>query len=153
MDATLARIQNFTAEAARKFLESPQDPENALFRDVSSGLQTLLEWHWHSAGLWQYKWFDGIGEGTLKATSADTLFVSGMMVWGDSGNTSGPQWWDVFSADLRISGNPSVLAKYTLRFGRKGFEERRIYCDQPQQLRQELNDLASLKWAHVFIGN
>jgi hypothetical protein len=144
MDESLARIQSGLAKEVREQLDAP---ETADYARLSSALECLLTWHWHSRGLSRSIWFDGVDEPTIRPHRPDRLEILGFMVWADDGKK---QWSEIFSADIRLARGATALSGYTLRFGRKGFEDRKILYGKYAKLRTEMNDIDRLEWAFVF---
>lgn len=144
MDDSLARIQSFLAKEVRGRIESP---ESAQYPDLSSSLERLLGWHWHSRGLSRSVWFDGLDEPTIRPHPPDRLELFGLMTWAEGGRE---QWSEIFYADIQLAPGASELSAYTLRFGRKGQEGRKIPYGKYAKLRTELNDIDRVEWAFVF---
>jgi hypothetical protein len=142
------RIETELARAIRAFLSSD---DAAARREISSGLQFLLEARCADRGVLPSRWFDGLvlEVSTLRKQDPHRLDVRGLMIWGDV-NDSRRFWVDLFSADLRVSKTRDDLEEYELRFGRKGSEERRILYRDYGQLKDELQDLGGVPWAYVF---
>ena len=72
------------------------------------------------------------------------------MIWGIPKDTSGQQWLEVFSADLKVAEDGTTLEDWTLRFGRKGEEGRRVSLREPKTLLKELAEAGRWEWALVF---
>lgn len=144
MDESLARIQSLLAEEVRRHIESPG---SAPFPDLGAALESLLGWHWHSRGLSRSVWFDGVDERTIRPQPPDRLELFGFMTWAEAGRE---QWSEIFYADLQLAPSAIELSAYTLRFGRKGQECRKIPYGKYAKQRTELNGVDQLEWAFVF---
>jgi hypothetical protein len=146
MALDIGRIEGCLGRDVHLYLRD-QDPERQ--GALSSDLEYLLTGLWASAVLAQARWFDGLAEAAFKVRKRTILEVRGLMYWGPTGR-DGRQWVDVFSANLRAVNGREDLAGYTLRFGRKGMEERRIVFGEHRELQQELDRSRGWEWAFVF---
>jgi hypothetical protein len=142
----IGRIEACLGRDVHHYLRD-QDPERQ--GALGSDLEYLLTGLWDSESLGQARWFDGLAEATFKVSKPSLVEVRGLMHWGSIGR-DGRQWVDVFSADLRAVPGREELAAYTLRFGRKGLEERRIPLGEHHDLRQELKQPRDWEWAFLF---
>lgn len=146
MASDIDRIEACLGRDVHRYLRD-QDPEGQ--RALSSDLEVLLTGLWDSGTIAKARWFDGLVEATFKVRNRTRVDVRGLMYWGTLGRDT-RQWVDVFSADLRAVAGPEERAAYTLRFGRKGMEERRILFGEHRDLRQELQHPGDWEWASVF---
>jgi hypothetical protein len=143
MTSDLSRIETCLVRDVSRYLQAPDsDGERAL----SSDLEFLLEALWPFTRLAQDRWFDGLTVGTYRVRKGRRIDVRGLMVWGTLGSDK-RQWVDVFASDLcAVDGRVS----YTLRFGRKGVEDRRVPYGEHRDLLRELEQPRDWEWAFVF---
>lgn len=144
MDESLARIQACLVKEAREQLDSA---DTADYPSLSGTLECLLMWHWRQRGLSRSIWFDGVDEPTIRLHRPDRLEIFGFMVWAEDGKK---QWSELFSADIQLAHGATALLRYTIRFGRKGYEGRKIPYGKYAKLRTEMNGADRLEWAFVF---
>jgi hypothetical protein len=146
MALDIGRIEACLGRDVHRYLRGP-DPE--VERALSSDLEYLLTGLWDSSSLSMARWFDGLVEETYKVRKRRRVEVRGLMYWGTIGRDT-RQWVDVFAADLCAVDGRDELETYTLRFGRKGLEDRRILFGEHRDLRQELKQPTEWEWAFVF---
>lgn len=139
------KIERYLARAVRKYL---QERNEELYPDLSTGLERLLQWHWQARGTSEGRCFDGVVEPTLRVHPPHRMEVGGLMVWMDGRPVR--MWVDVFWADMTLSVDRDTFDRYTLRFCRKGMEDRTISYENRLELRRELGAGRDLKWAFIF---
>ena len=146
MALDIGRIEACLGRDVHLYLRD-QDPER--YKALSSDLEYLLTGLWAASKLLPGRWFDGLAEATFKPRKRTRLEVRGLMYWGFIRRDVG-QWVDVFSADLSLDPGHEELRAYTLQFGRKGSEKRRILFGEHRDLRHELAHPGNWEWAFVF---
>jgi hypothetical protein len=109
-------------------------------------IQTLLELHWEKAGLTPRRTFDGIESRTIHHRKKERLVVHGLVLWGD--RIGAEDHLEVFGLEVKV--DPDRLCGYTLMFGRKGAESRRLSHRDHVQLIKEIDEPNLWEWAHVF---
>ena len=138
------KVKTHLAASTHEYLRTRQ-PE--LMARLSSGLEYLLTWHWEQSGRPEPYWFDGLVHATPRIRKTQRLEIEGLMIWAKD---AGPQWIDLFSADLKVSKAGETLEDYVLRFGRTESLDRRIPYGDERALLKELQHLDQGTWAYVF---
>jgi hypothetical protein len=121
--------------------------------DLCFGLITLLEHHWSRRHPQTPRWFDGPQEWHRQLPHRPgVLFFKGVICWGEQGRQE--QWFEALTADFKVEKEQDKLRSYTIRFGRKGVEERRLPIVDPSRvmLLRELEKPKEWEPAEVFEG-
>jgi hypothetical protein len=150
VDEDLLRIERALARDAREYLGRRS---RELEVKLSSDLDYLLTWHWHFRELPRWTWFDGLilDRTTFETRTSHRIDIRGLMIWAETGKDS-RQWSDVFSAEV-CAKDDNDRPEYVLRFGRKGFEGRKVPYDNCIALMDELKGKDHWGWAYVFRSN
>ena len=142
MDPDLERFERAVAHGVRDYLKDPD-----AFPFLSSALQWLLQWHWDAREFPRQLSFDGVAQKIQETRDATRFYLRGVMVYFEE--TGRGDWIDLFEADLGLAEGGDALVDYTLRFGRRGIEDRIPYEEMKTVVKQVSQGIP-WDWAYVF---
>jgi hypothetical protein len=146
----LKHIEKEIAVCLRQYLQqlsAPQSPEAGINALAKAGdrLGCLLDWFSSYCGT-PSTCCDGLETYRVSARKQYRLDICGFMIWDVV-----RQYVEVFEASVRVAKDRDELEDYVLKFGRWGFESRRIgYGANRTPLRKELDERGTWEWAFVF---